>query len=363
MNSGIARSCWVFLLCLVALVAGCGPGDSSTDLPTRDVGEVAPDPSGNPDVPGADVQDTALTDPGLPGDAPDSGQPEVPVPPDTTSPDPATDGDASPGDPGADIGPFPACHASVPLRCGDRIRGGTAAVGVPDEWNGYDCSARLESGPESLLAIGTDRDCQVALRLADLDADLDLFVLESCDPFTCSANSSLPRDIQDIRGVESVEIFQKSGQFRFVAVDGYDDAAGAFTLEADCLCGSGAAGFGDGSWQMKVDRRWNHAPTSGQFPLDLLDEKDYEPVEDGPTYRVVVSDGWRHVSVGSEPLLGESQPDTDGSLWYDLSEGTFAGGRFRIWTTPNGLQAERTLYGSGVPIVISERGSLTPIPE
>lgn len=116
---------------------------------------------------------------------------------------------------------------------------------------------------------------------------------------------------------------------------------------------------------MKVDRRWNHAPFSGQFPFKLLDEKDYEPVEDGANYPVAVSDGWRHVSVGGKPLLGESKADATGALWYDLSEGTFAGGRFRVWATPSGLQAERTLYGSGVPIVLSERGVLsrgTPFP-
>jgi hypothetical protein len=29
-----------------------------------------------------------------------------------------------------------------------------------------------------------------------------------------------------------------------------------------------------------------------------------------------------------------------------------------IWSTPGGLQAEITLYGSGVPIALSERGRL-----
>jgi len=47
-------------------------------------------------------------------------------------------------------------------------------------------------------------------------------------------------------------------------------------------------------------------------------------------------------------------------LRHDLTVGTVAGGRFRVWVGETGLQAERTLYGSGVPILLSERGPLRP---
>jgi hypothetical protein len=39
---------------------------------------------------------------------------------------------------------------------------------------------------------------------------------------------------------------------------------------------------------------------------------------------------------------------------------TFAGGRFAVWPGQTSLQAELTIYGSGVPIVSSEREALTP---
>jgi hypothetical protein len=43
---------------------------------------------------------------------------------------------------------------------------------------------------------------------------------------------------------------------------------------------------------------------------------------------------------------------------YELDEGTFAGGRFIVWIIDNSFEAELTIYGSGVPIVKSERGYL-----
>jgi hypothetical protein len=46
-------------------------------------------------------------------------------------------------------------------------------------------------------------------------------------------------------------------------------------------------------------------------------------------------------------------------LLYNLNEGTFAGGRFVVWSGKNGLQGELTIYGSGVYIISSERGSIS----
>ena len=66
----------------------------------------------------------------------------------------------------------------------------------------------------------------------------------------------------------------------------------------------------------------------------------------------------RESSVGAHPLEGRRVATADGRLVYDLSEGTFADGRFTVWSTKGGLQGEVTIYGSGRPIVRSERGTL-----
>ena len=50
--------------------------------------------------------------------------------------------------------------------------------------------------------------------------------------------------------------------------------------------------------------------------------------------------------------------DTEEYKKYDLDKGLFAGGRFFVWITEGQFEAEYTIYGSGVPIIRSERGYL-----
>jgi hypothetical protein len=91
-----------------------------------------------------------------------------------------------------------------------------------------------------------------------------------------------------------------------------------------------------------------------------LGESVYQPVADGPTHHVTVSDRGSRVSIGARPLKGQRTTAFDSYLAYDLREGTFAGGRFVVWPGEHGPQAELTIYGSGRPIVRSERGALVP---
>lgn len=117
--------------------------------------------------------------------------------------------------------------------------------------------------------------------------------------------------------------------------------------------------FIDGAWELRVDRAWNGVDGNIAFPSDQFTEADYQPVSPGSTYPIVVSDQAARVSIGSPPLKGRRTAETEESIIYDLSEGTFAGGRFVVWAGNQGLQAELTIYGSGRPIVKSERGNLT----
>jgi len=119
--------------------------------------------------------------------------------------------------------------------------------------------------------------------------------------------------------------------------------------------------FVAGSWDLRVDRAWSGVAGNVQFPSDPLDESAYEAVVGGPTHRVVVSDGGRQVVIGKTPLQGQRTRATDSVVEYSLSADTFeapAGGRFVVWRSTDGLQGELTFYGSGRPIVKSERGSM-----
>jgi hypothetical protein len=251
------------------------------------------------------------------------------------------------------------CPDALPIRCGDRLDHSTIIQGRRDTWRGYGCSQRLESGRETIYVFRSDDSCKTMVRLNGIKSDIDLFLLDVCNPWSCTVASSTPLDIQT---VETVAFHAEAGRSYFTVVDGYDEASGAYSIEADCLSGSYADGFADGEWVLQVDRQWDRVAGNVQFPSDEINEGSYQPVDDGASYVVAVSGGWELVSVGDTPFLGELTGSSIGKLTYDLTTGTFAGGRFVVWSGVSGLQAELTIYGSGLPIISSERGVLNPKP-
>ncbi len=122
------------------------------------------------------------------------------------------------------------------------------------------------------------------------------------------------------------------------------------------------ASFTSGTWQLHVDRVWDGHTGAPQFPSDTLDESAYKGVTDGGTYRVEPAEGGRQVTVsnpGAAPCVGRRGTVSISSIQYDFDPpGVFAGARLVVWQTGGGLQGEWTVYGSGVPIVKSERGSI-----
>jgi hypothetical protein len=172
--------------------------------------------------------------------------------------------------------------------------------------------------------------------------------------FACTQASSTPLDLQQ---GERVSFDARAGSRHALVVDGYSGSAGSYALEVSCLCGAASSSFSDGAWQLQVDRHWK-GDLADVLPEMALDERNYEPVADAAPYDMLVSDGWHLVSIGTAPWLGELSAGASSTLHYELTKGTFAGGRFLVWVTPSGLEAELTIYGSGVPIISSERGRL-----
>jgi hypothetical protein len=134
------------------------------------------------------------------------------------------------------------------LRCADRLAHSTTVQGRPNTWGGYNCTARADSGRETLYAFRSDQDCQVEVRLVDLTTDLDLFLLD-CDPTLCGSCSwspegfavpeicvSTPLDLQERQGGEMFAFDALAGQVHGVVVDGYAQSEGTYTIEVDCVC-------------------------------------------------------------------------------------------------------------------------------
>jgi hypothetical protein len=246
------------------------------------------------------------------------------------------------------------CADAMPLRCGDRFSHSTLSGGE-SRFDFYACTARSESGPENTYALETDAGCRARVSLSELETDLDLFAFDTCDALSCSQYSTAPLDLQDF---ERIELSGAPERTLLVVVDGYGGSSGTYTLAVDCLCGPGAVDFGDGTWRLQADRRWAGDFASAPTSSTPLDEADYEPLAAAVAYDVTIDGRWQLAHIGDMPWAAELRESSAGQLHYELTDGATAGGRFVIRSTAAGLEAEITLYGSGVPIALSERGRL-----
>ncbi len=95
-----------------------------------------------------------------------------------------------------------------------------------------------------------------------------------------------------------------------------------------------------------------------QFPADGLDESNYTASDEDIRYEVTFPDDGKSVSILPGPVTGELKNDGKTSKYYELDFGLAAGGRFVIWMDDKDFEAELTVYGSGIPIIKSERGKL-----
>ena len=128
----------------------------------------------------------------------------------------------------------------------------------------------------------------------------------------------------------------------------------------------GFLGFGGGPttrYVMRVDRTFDRTVASQPgLPDDALPSESFRPEAPVDRWEVTI-DGDKVVltSIGEHPTLRDavrlegkarSGGRTD-ERRFDLA-GPIAGGRFSV----DGDSAELTLYGSGVPVISSERGKL-----
>ena len=139
-----------------------------------------------------------------------------------------------------------------------------------------------------------------------------------------------------------------------------NDAANAGDAAAPVADATSQLALADGAWQLRVDRTLR-ADANIQLPTQALTEQDYEPAAKPLTHDVVVSMQTQHVAIDAAALQGDQTVGASNQQTFDLTTGTFAGGRFVVWHSAGGLSAELTIYGSGRPIAKSERGTLTRV--
>ena len=138
----------------------------------------------------------------------------------------------------------------------------------------------------------------------------------------------------------------------------------AFLVVLGCsVDGTDLSQLDGNSYTLEVDRIANNPDV--QLPSEMLQERDYERTDQGNRYRVNFSENAETVTVTGESAGGEQavmtgNRETDAADFrrYEIGPDLFAGGRFIVWIADSHFEAELTVYGSGVPIVTSERGRL-----
>lgn len=111
-----------------------------------------------------------------------------------------------------------------------------------------------------------------------------------------------------------------------------------------------------GDYILKVDRV--SKKPNVQFPRDSLYESYYTVTNEDIQHEVTFTEDGRMISINPGPVSGEKTKDGEISKYYEIVDGLFAGGRFIVWINNEKFEAEYTIYGSGVPIIKSERGKL-----
>jgi len=94
--------------------------------------------------------------------------------------------------------------------------------GPPAYVSAYNCSPWNESGPEVIHQITTTKTGILRASLSNLEADLDVFILSSCEADACLAYGNTVAEFADA-----------PPDTYYIVVDGYNGAQGGYTLTVD----------------------------------------------------------------------------------------------------------------------------------
>jgi hypothetical protein len=112
-------------------------------------------------------------------------------------------------------------------------------------------------------------------------------------------------------------------------------------------------------YSLVIDREVKHPQ---EQPWLLLGLEALSPIGLTRLYDVLFAPDMDSVTITvnatGDELQGVFDMEQDNVRYYNITEGYFAGGRLAVWVAEYHFEAELTQFGSGVPVIISERGSL-----
>ena len=122
------------------------------------------------------------------------------------------------------------CGDAVPLTCGEPYYGNNGEG--QDNVSLYGCDGNVlnveNNGPERVHSFTVTESGTVSIYLRDLTANLELFLLRSCDRGDCIDYSQRPGN-----NTEALSAYLEPGTY-YVVVDGYNGAVSDYKLTVDC---------------------------------------------------------------------------------------------------------------------------------
>jgi hypothetical protein len=136
-----------------------------------------------------------------------------------------------------------------------------------------------------------------------------------------------------------------SGLFRHIPV-----------LAAVLLSLSNAAGIQEfQTCIFRVTHRADHPPVF--LPSSPIPDSAYKPIDHDSTYMIRFSANYDTVFIDST-LIGVAEQEIADTIRYTVDSGR---ARFIVIQEETVLKAKLTIYGSGVPVIFSDRGVLEPV--
>jgi hypothetical protein len=131
------------------------------------------------------------------------------------------------------VGCMDPCDAPIVLECGEQRTGST--FGMTDYYSAHGNSGAGWTGGEVVFEFTTIGG-NTTVDLTNLNTDLDLFLLDACDPINNEIDRSTLGGLTD----ESIQQNLAAGTY-YIMVDGFNGAAGSYTVTLNCPSGGTCA--------------------------------------------------------------------------------------------------------------------------
>lgn len=123
------------------------------------------------------------------------------------------------------------CSDDEPIECGDVVLSSNSVAngGNNSEVDYCGDGSSKWTGRERIYSFYAERNEILNITLSDLDANLDLFLLEACISSDCASRSDGPGTSD-----ETITFEVHQGQTYIIVIDGVNDATSTYRLEVEC---------------------------------------------------------------------------------------------------------------------------------